>query len=229
MEFILLFFIVIILQVSSRWMHSTVSYTLTAPRLTAFNLFSSLDQHPRWSPWLEDVQYDRSTGLSVWTLSSMGLRYSWHANNTHMDPPYTIQWESLDGLPNKGKVEFLASELLSSSPLPSPSLTPHSNTHTGHHEPPGQPTISLSHSLISHQPEVITIRLTISYDLPEAAALVLRALGPVAKHYIHNTLLADLKRFHKVLNEELQIVKRNKETPFNEADKKVDHTLREEV
>ena len=54
-------------------------------------------------------------GISIWTLKKFGLTYSWNAKNTILKPPYIIQWESISGLPNKGKVEFFTSSTLSSS------------------------------------------------------------------------------------------------------------------
>ena len=54
-------------------------------------------------------------GISIWTLKKFGLTYSRNAKNTILKPPYIIQWESISGLPNKGKVEFFTSSTLSSS------------------------------------------------------------------------------------------------------------------
>ncbi|KAJ1420778.1 hypothetical protein B484DRAFT_319627, partial [Ochromonadaceae sp. CCMP2298] len=115
-----------------RWMQSTVSHTLSAPIKHAFSLYSDLNEHPTWSPWLTDVDYDVKSGLSVWKLRKLGLTYSWRANNTVVNAPYIIQWESLDGVPNKGKVDGVAE----------------ANLRT-------------------------LMTMTVSYELPEAAALLL--------------------------------------------------------
>jgi uncharacterized membrane protein len=154
-------------------MESSVVYTFAAHRPLAYRLFSSLDLHPNWAPWLKEVEFDKSTGLSHWKMSYLGLRYSWHANNTVVDPPNLIQWESLDGgLPNKGKVQFI-------SEIPTPT------------------TNEVDSKLVTK--EMVTMKLTVSYDFPDAAALLLRALGSVASNYISHTLLSDLKRFEAYL------------------------------
>lgn len=89
-----------------KWAELEVSLTVPAPREEAFELFSSLDQHPRWSPWLHDVQYDREQGKSMWVLRQLGVEVSWEAENTVERPPHEIAWESRTGLSNKGRVVF---------------------------------------------------------------------------------------------------------------------------
>lgn len=178
----------------ARWMDSSVSYTFRGSKSEAYGLYSSLDLHPTWSPWLEKVDYDRKTGLSVWTLSYLGLRYSWRAQNTIEDPPNTIQWEALDGLPNRGKVEFVSSMEAEEGNSSNCSF------------------------------EKTTINLTVSYELPEAAALVLKALGSIAKGFINNTLLGDLKRFHKRVEEHRKV--KDKEAAAAEREnQKTDHNI----
>lgn len=39
----------------------------------------------------------------------MGLSFTWRAQNTVMNPGEEICWQSLDGLPNKGRVVFQSS------------------------------------------------------------------------------------------------------------------------
>lgn len=194
MIFILLFYTINIPVCDARWMDSSVSYTFRGSKAEAYRLYSSLDLHPTWSPWLEKVDYDRKTGLSVWTLSYLGLRYSWRAKNTIEDPPNTIQWEALDGLPNRGKVEFVSSM---------------------------EEDSSSSQSSF----EKTTINLTVSYELPEAAALVLKALGSMAKGFINNTLLADLKRFHKRMEEHREVNKGREDIERDEDKQQTDHYI----
>ena len=91
---------------SMKWLESKVDIQIPASKEHSYKLFSQLDQHPTWSPWLNSVRYMDST-QTVWTLKSLGLTFNWKANNTIVDPPNTIQWESLDGLPNKGRVDFI--------------------------------------------------------------------------------------------------------------------------
>lgn len=179
----------------ARWMDNVVSHTIYAPKQVVFQLYSCLDQHPKWSPWLEKVEFNQATGLSQWTIYSLGLRYSWESNNTVWNPPYSMQWESLSGLPNKGKVEFLTDK--SSTPLEiqqAPSK--------------GEESEDIEEDLIY---ENVTIQLTISYDLPTAAAIVLKTLGPIANSFIYSTILGDLKRFGKHVDEHLRETKKKKQ------------------
>lgn len=147
------------------WYDTSVSLTIngvTTPE--AYALFSQLDQHPNWSPWLNSVDYNRKTGISKWTLKAIGLSFSWMANNTYMDDT-TIQWQSIEGFQNKGRVEFQSSTSNSTS---------------------------------------TTMKLTLSYDLPQAAITVLESLGPRAQNFIQETLLEDLKRFRAVLLKDIR-------------------------
>ena len=156
----------IIMSARGKWMNTSVSLNIKSSTAAAFALYSDLNRHPTWSPWLESVQYDKSTGLSKWTLKQFGIRYSWTAQNTVCNPPKQICWESLDGLPNRGEVEF--SKLISQT---------------------------------SHAEEEFQMTLTIHYDLPKLAAVVLEKLGSVGERFIENTLLSDLERFQKRLEE----------------------------
>lgn len=100
----------IIFVVSSKWLSSSVSLSLDTPSEEAYLLYSDLTQQPTWSPWLTSVQVlDKNTGLSKWTLKKLGLEYSWSARNVdceNVQNGYSVCWESIDGLPNKGQAGF---------------------------------------------------------------------------------------------------------------------------
>lgn len=235
-----------------KWMDSTISHTFVANKHLAFRLFSSLDRHPTWSPWLEKVDYHRDTGLSAWSMSYLGLRYSWRANNTIVQAPNIIQWESLDGLPNRGKVEFSSVKIPSFTTKQQPSsvqvringdsnhnllstqhfeglkIRPashlafqcheelssvHDHTTASNHHTAGSrsstPPLFPSDSEEDREDEELTMKMTISYDLPDAAALVLKGLGPIARNFISNMLLGDLKRFQTYLEYESQLYKQS--------------------
>ena len=148
------------------WYDTSVSLTVNgATSREAYALFSQLDMHPNWSPWLYSVDYNRNNGISKWTLKALGLSFSWRANNTYMDDT-TIQWQSIEGFQNKGKVEFQSDTSSDTS---------------------------------------VTMKLTLSYDLPQAAITVLESLGPRAQNFIQETLLEDLKRFRAVLLKDIRI------------------------
>ena len=93
-------------SLSMKWLESTCELSIPASKQKAYDLYSQLDQHHTWSPWLDSVQYlDKSRTL--WTLKSLGLTFRWQANNTIEESPNLIQWQSLDGLSNRGRVEFI--------------------------------------------------------------------------------------------------------------------------
>ena len=59
------------------------------------------------------------------------------------------------------------------------------------------------------------MKLTISYDLPDAAAAVIQTVGPVST-FVEETLLADLKRFRDRL---LREIREERMTAFRESRK----------
>lgn len=148
-------------------MNSSVSLPIKAARNKAFLLYSDLSLHPSWSPWLESVIYNKETGISKWTLKQFGIRYTWTAQNVDCES-HQICWESLDGLPNKGKVTFSPYESDDGKESSSDEVT-------------------------------LLMTLTISYDLPNLAAAILKGLGSIGDRFIENTLLADLHRFQEKL------------------------------
>ena len=147
-----------------------MKFTLfTTIRYSTTFLFSST-----WSPWLSEVIYEREKGISLWTLRTLGMDFSWRAKNVQLEEYKVLEWNSLDGFDNKGVVSF----------------TP----------------------LGSQQTEV---KLTISYDLPDAAAAVIQTVGPVST-FVEETLLADLKRFRDRL---LREIREERMTAFRESRK----------
>lgn len=151
------------------WMESSVEFSVQSSPNEVFTLYSNLTEHPKWSPWLERIEVDDNTGVSQWTLFCLGLRYSWFAKNTVVEPPRMIQWESISGLQNRGKIEFIGDRN------------------------PCNANLSIC------KEEATVLKLTVSYNLPLAAAVVLRALGPLADTFIQRLLLDDFRRFEMVL------------------------------
>eukprot|EP00953_Heterococcus_sp_UTEX-ZZ885_P017724 9917-Heterococcus_DN1.PRE.5 len=93
--------------ISCRWIDESVSLEIPVSKEEAYGLYSQLDQHTRWSPWLNDVTYDKDQGVSTWVLRVLGLRISWESINTVEEPPREIAWESRTGLQNRGRVTFV--------------------------------------------------------------------------------------------------------------------------
>jgi uncharacterized membrane protein len=84
-----------------------VEIEVPASPADCYALYSQLEEHPRWSPWLRSVQFlDKVGRISEWTLESRGFTVAWKARNTIENPGECISWESMTGLPNKGLVTF---------------------------------------------------------------------------------------------------------------------------
>jgi uncharacterized membrane protein len=73
----------------------------------AFDAYSDLPRQPSWSTWLSSVEYfPDSTTESKWTMSYLGLSFSWKSICMDLVRPQTIGWESTQGLRNAGRVDF---------------------------------------------------------------------------------------------------------------------------
>ena len=57
--------------------------------------------------WIESVHIlEENPELSQWKLSTGGLDFSWLSRIVKIVPHQIIQWESVDGLPNRGAIRF---------------------------------------------------------------------------------------------------------------------------
>ncbi len=91
----------------SNWLEHTVQVDVEASIDTVWSLWSDLEQMPQWMNWIESVKLlDDDPTLSRWTLASNGLQFSWKSRITKQIPNQIIQWESIDGLPNRGAIRF---------------------------------------------------------------------------------------------------------------------------
>ncbi|MGI0487935.1 SRPBCC family protein [Pantanalinema rosaneae CENA516] len=91
----------------SNWLEHTVQIDVAVPIDLVWNLWSDLEQMPRWMKWIESVKVlENDPDLSRWKLASSGLEFSWLSRITKMVPQQIIQWESVDGLPNRGAIRF---------------------------------------------------------------------------------------------------------------------------
>ena len=89
----------------------------------AYQLYSDLEQMPRWSPWLQKVTFDAQvspgqgcwcgpkqscrvaqSGESAWELNTRGIRLEWEAVNTETVANELITWKSTSGVANRGQV-----------------------------------------------------------------------------------------------------------------------------
>ena len=91
---------------SERLEHS-VQVEVEVPIELSWNLWSDLEQMPRWMKWIDSVHVlEDNPELSRWKLATGGLEFSWLSRILNLVPHQIIQWESVDGLPNRGAVRF---------------------------------------------------------------------------------------------------------------------------
>ncbi len=89
------------------WLEHSVQVEVEVPIELAWNLWSDLEQMPRWMKWIESViVLEDNPDLSRWKLASTGFEFSWLSRIVKLVPHQIIQWESVDGLPNRGAVRF---------------------------------------------------------------------------------------------------------------------------
>jgi uncharacterized membrane protein len=89
------------------WLEHTVQVEVETPIDLVWNLWSDLEQMPRWMKWIDSVTVlDDNPDLSRWKLASAGFEFSWLSRITKLVTHQIIQWESVDGLPNKGAIRF---------------------------------------------------------------------------------------------------------------------------
>jgi len=91
----------------SDWLEHSVEVEVAVPVELAWNLWSDLELMPLWMKWIESVELNpEDPSLSRWKLASNGLEFSWNSRIVKLVPHQIIQWESVDGLPNRGAIRF---------------------------------------------------------------------------------------------------------------------------
>jgi uncharacterized membrane protein len=91
----------------SNWLEHSVQVEIDAPMDLIWSLWSDLEQMPRWMKWIESVRVlPENPELSRWKLASGGLKFTWLSRILKVVPNQIIQWESVDGLPNRGAIRF---------------------------------------------------------------------------------------------------------------------------
>ncbi|MGQ4650146.1 SRPBCC family protein [Lyngbya aestuarii] len=91
----------------SDWLEHTVQVEVEIPIELAWNLWSDLEQMPRWMKWIDSVKIlEENPELSRWKLATGGWEFSWLSRILKVVPQQIIQWESVDGLPNRGAIRF---------------------------------------------------------------------------------------------------------------------------
>ena len=91
----------------SDWLEHTVQVEVEVPIAHAWSLWSDLEQMPQWMKWIDSVEVlSDNPDLSRWQLASGAFKFSWLSRIVNLVPEQIIQWESVDGLPNKGAIRF---------------------------------------------------------------------------------------------------------------------------
>ncbi|MBE9098111.1 SRPBCC family protein [Vacuolonema iberomarrocanum] len=89
------------------WLEHTVQIEVETPVDHVWELWSDLEQMPRWMKWIDSVRIlEEDPELSRWKLASGGFEFSWLSRITKLVNHQIIQWESVDGLPNRGAIRF---------------------------------------------------------------------------------------------------------------------------
>ncbi|MDJ0715593.1 MAG: SRPBCC family protein [Prochloraceae cyanobacterium] len=91
----------------TNWLEHSVQVEVDAPIDLVWSLWSDLEQMPRWMKWIDSVHIlEDNPELSRWKLASSGFEFTWLSRILKIVPHQIIQWESVDGLPNRGAVRF---------------------------------------------------------------------------------------------------------------------------
>lgn len=91
----------------SDWLEHSVQVEVEVPIEVTWSLWSDLEQMPRWMKWIDSVDVlEDDPDLSRWKLATGGLEFSWLSRILKLVPNQIIQWESVDGLPNRGAIRF---------------------------------------------------------------------------------------------------------------------------
>lgn len=89
------------------WLEHTVQVEVPVPIEVVWGLWSDLEQMPRWMKWIDSVTIlEDNPELSRWKLASGGFNFTWLSRIVQVVPQQIIEWESVDGLPNKGAIRF---------------------------------------------------------------------------------------------------------------------------
>ncbi|BCX12639.1 MAG: membrane protein [Thermosynechococcus sp.] len=89
------------------WLEHTVQIEVAADVDRVWALWSDLEKMPLWMKWIESVVITaEDPTLSRWTLATGNWHFSWRSRICRQVKHQIIQWESVDGLPNRGAIRF---------------------------------------------------------------------------------------------------------------------------
>jgi uncharacterized membrane protein len=89
------------------WLEHSAQVELPVSVDRVWQLWSDLEQMPNWMKWIDSVKVQADQPeLSRWKLASGNFEFTWLSRITKEVSNQIIQWESVDGLPNKGAIRF---------------------------------------------------------------------------------------------------------------------------
>lgn len=89
------------------WLEHSVQVEVDAPIDVVWQLWADLEQMPLWMKWIDSVKVlPDNPQLSRWKLKTGSLEFSWQSRIIKIVPHQIIEWESVDGLPNRGAIRF---------------------------------------------------------------------------------------------------------------------------
>lgn len=91
----------------AEWLEHTVHVDVDQSIEEVWQLWSDISQMPNWMKWISSVEVlEEDPSLSRWSLETTGLSFSWLSRIVKVVPQQIIQWESVDGLANRGAIRF---------------------------------------------------------------------------------------------------------------------------
>ena len=91
----------------SEWLEHSVQVEVAAPIDLVWSLWQNVELLPRYFKWIESVKVlENQPELSRWKLATSTIELTWLSRITQEIPNQIIQWESVDGLPNRGAIRF---------------------------------------------------------------------------------------------------------------------------
>ncbi|MEB3231573.1 MAG: SRPBCC family protein [Leptolyngbyaceae bacterium] len=91
----------------ANWLEHGVQVEVNLPIDKVWELWSDLEQMPRWMKWIDSVTVLKDDpSLSQWRFASGTFHFDWRSRITELIEHQIIRWESVDGLPNRGAIRF---------------------------------------------------------------------------------------------------------------------------
>jgi uncharacterized membrane protein len=91
----------------TEWLDYSVQVEVGLPIEQVWPLWADVEQMPRWMKWIDSVEIvPENPELSRWRFASGIFEFSWQTKILQQIPEQIIEWESVDGLPNRGAIRF---------------------------------------------------------------------------------------------------------------------------